>query len=206
MIKMLKYGVTAFTQDDKNYKALALRLGIANQYPILEVLVIYDAAKYSGYNAVEVYRCARGKIAEDITPIWIISDNYLPRDECVRIIDILKEKPNVVDVIVNYIHDEDSELSYTLDTCTDVTYPVLLDLLKTTFVFKPDNKIANLAEKYEIAYRALSRIAYPLVAMRVDATKEDAVLNGVMAVKIAQNAEWYKTEAKRFLAQLDKLD
>jgi hypothetical protein len=79
-------------------------------------------------------------------------------------------------------------------------------LLKTTFVFKPDNKIANLAEKYEIAYRALSRIAYPLVAMRVDATKEDAVLNGVMAVKIAQNAEWYKTEAKRFLAQLDKLD
>jgi hypothetical protein len=206
MIKILKYGVTVFSQDDKNYKALALRLGIANQYPILEVLVIYDAAKYSGYNAVEVYRYVRGKIAEDITPIWIISDNYLPRDECVRIIDILKEKPNVVDVIVNYIHDEDSELSYTLDTCTDASYPVLLDLLKTTFVFKPDNKIANLAEKYEIAYRALSRIAYPLVAMRVDATKEDAVLNGVMAVKIAQNAEWYKTEAKRFLAQLDKLD
>ena len=42
--------------------------------------------------------------------------------------------------------------------------------------------------------------------MQVDAVKADADLNGVMAVKLAQNPEWYKTEAKRFLAQLSKID
>lgn len=203
MIKILKYGVTAFTQDDKKYKALALRLGLANQYPVLEVSVIYNAASYSGHNAIDVYRYVRGKISEDITPLWVISENYLPREECERVIDMLKEKRDVLDVIANYIHAEDSELSYTLDTCTDVSYTVLLDLLKTTFVFEPET---NLADKYEIAYRALHRIAYPLVSMQVDAVKANADLNGVMAVKIAQNPEWYKTEAKRFLAQLSKLD
>ena len=203
MIKILKYGVTAFTQDDKKYKALALRLGLANQYPVLEILVIYDAASYNGHNAIDVYRYVRGKISEDITPLWVISENYLPREECERVINMLKEKRDVLDVIANYIHAEDSELSYTLDTCTDVSYPVLLDLLKTTFVFEPET---NLADKYEIAYRALHRIAYPLVSMQVDAVKANADLNGVMAVKIAQNPEWYKTEAKRFLAQLSKLD
>lgn len=203
MIKILKYGVTAFTQDDKKYKALALRLGLANQYPVLEVSVIYNAANYSGHNAIDVYRYVRGKISEDITPLWVISENYLPREECERVINMLKEKRDVLDVIANYIHAEDSELSYTLDTCTDVSYPVLLDLLKTTFVFEPET---NLVDKYEIAYRALTRIAYPLVSMQVDAVKANADLNGVMAVKIAQNPEWYKTEAKRFLAQLSKLD
>lgn len=206
MIKILKYGVTAFTQDDKNYKALAMRLGLANQYPVLEVSVIYDAVAYSGHNAIDVYRYARGKISEDITPIWVIYENYLPREECERVINMLKEKRDVLDVIANYIHAEDSELSYMLDTCTDVTYPVLLDLLKTTFVFEPDNKVTNLADKYELAYRALTRIAYPLVSMQVDAVKANADLNGVMAVKLAQNPEWYKTEAKRFLAQLIKID
>lgn len=203
MIKILKYGVIAFTQDDKKYKALALRLGLANQYPVLEVSVIYNAASYNGHNAIDVYRYVRGKISEDITPLWVISENYLPRDECERVVNMLKEKRDVLDVIANYIHAEDSELSYTLDTCTDVTYPVLLDLLKTTFVFEPGS---NLVDKYEIAYRALHRIAYPLVSMQVDAVKANADLNGVMAVKIAQNPEWYKTEAKRFLAQLSKLD
>lgn len=206
MIKMLKYRVIAFTQDEKNYKALAMRLGLSNQYPVLEVLVIYDADDYKGFNAIDVFRCIRGKISEDITPLWVIYENYLPREECERVIDILKEKQDVRDVIVNYIHAEDSELSYTLDTCTDVSYPVLLDLLKTTFVFESDNKVTNLADKYELAYRALTRIAYPLVSMQVDAVKANADLNGVMAVKIAQNPEWYKTEAKRFLAQLSKLD
>ncbi len=203
MIKILKYGVTAFTQDDKKYKALVMRLGLANQYPVLEVSVIYNAASYNGHNAIDVYRYVRGKISEDITPLWVISENYLPREECERVIDMLKEKRDVLDVIANYIHAEDSELSYTLDTCTDVSYTVLLDLLKTTFVFEPET---NLADKYEIAYRALHRIAYPLVSMQVDAVKANADLNGVMAVKIAQNPEWYKTEAKRFLAQLSKLD
>lgn len=203
MIKLLKYGVMVFTQDDKKYKALALRLGLFNQYPVLEILVIYDAASYNGHNAIDVHRYVRGKIAEGITPVWVIYENYLPREECERVIDMLKEKRDVLDVIANYIHAEDSELSYTLDTCTDVSYPVLLDLLKTTFVFEPET---NLADKYEIAYRALHRIAYPLVAMQVDAVKAGADLNGVMAVKIAQNPEWYKTEAKRFLAQLSKLD
>lgn len=203
MIKILKYGVTAFTQDDKKYKALAMRLGLANQYPVLEVSVIYNAASYNGHNAIDVYRYVRGKISEDITPLWVISENYLPREECERVINMLKEKRDVLDVIANYIHAEDSELSYTLDTCTDVSYTVLLDLLKTTFVFEPET---NLADKYEIAYRALHRIAYPLVSMQVDAVKANADLNGVMAVKIAQNPEWYKTEAKRFLAQLSKLD
>lgn len=203
MIKILKYGVTAFTQDDKKYKALALRLGLANQYPVLEVSVIYDAASYNGHNAIDVYRYVRGKISEDITPLWVISENYLPREECERVVNMLKEKRDVLDVIANYIHAEDSELSYTLDTCTDVSYTVLLDLLKTTFVFEPET---NLADKYEIAYRALHRIAYPLVSMQVDAVKANADLNGVMAVKLAQNPEWYKTEAKRFLAQLIKID
>ena len=53
---------------------------------------------------------------------------------------------------------------------------------------------------------ALSKIAFPLKYLKDKADKEDATLNGMMALQICQDANWLKQIAEDCLMETDELE